>query len=111
MTVVAEAGAVVVKSPPPIGVLDSPWLHDPLWFAAMHHIDDRLDVESTALRYQLIGHCNAVRRQDDIVESQQRIVGRRRLGIENVETGAGDSPRLQHLGRTRPGRRSGRARC
>ena len=48
---------------------------------------------------------------DQVGRAEQRIVGRERLGIGDVERGAGDRPVLQRLRAAPPGRRSARGRC
>lgn len=49
----------------------------------------------------LLGDIPDVRRGDDVVQRSQRMVGRQRLGVEDVETSAGDSPGPQRLDKGR----------
>jgi hypothetical protein len=42
-------------------------------------------------RQAFVGKAQPVRRDDDVIERQQRIVGRRGLDLEDVEPGAGDA--------------------
>jgi hypothetical protein len=45
----------------------------------------------------LFGDVADVRRGDHVVQRAQRVPGRQRLGVENVEAGSGESPRLQSV--------------
>jgi hypothetical protein len=49
----------------------------------------------------LLGDVADVRRGDDVVERSKRVRGRQRLGVEDVETGAGDASRPQRLDESR----------
>ncbi|WP_293001612.1 phosphatase PAP2 family protein [Mycobacterium sp.] len=49
----------------------------------------------------LLGDVADVRRGDDVVQRSERMPGGQRLGVEDVEPGAGDTPRAQRLEQSR----------
>ena len=58
-----------------------------------------------------VGPAERVRRDDDVVELVDRLVGGRRLDLEHIEPRAGDRARRSAPGRAPSGRRSARAPC
>ncbi len=58
----------------------------------------RLTVESSV---DPVGDVADVRRGDDAVQRSQRVIGRQRLGVEDVETGSGDAPQPQRVDESR----------
>ena len=64
----------------------------------MLDIQHRLHVGSTIAGEKLIGPAQRMRRQDDVVQLQDRIVGIGRLLRKNVEPSAGDAALLKCCG-------------
>ena len=63
----------------------------PRGIAAVLNVEHGLDVGGAVAGETLVRPAQRVRRQDDVVELQDRIVGIGRLLFEDVEPGAGDA--------------------
>src|SRR5688572_874832 len=65
--------------------------------APLLHIEHGAHVGGAVAGKTLVGPAERVRRQDDVVEFQDRVVRIGRLLLQHVEAGAGDAPFLQHF--------------
>ena len=57
------------------------------------HLQHRPDIGGPVAGEALVGPAQRMRRHDDIVELEDRLVGGQRLDLEHVEPGAGDACR------------------
>src|SRR6516225_1291467 len=64
----------------------------------MLHVQDRPDVSRAVSGEALVGPAERVRREDDVVQLQNWIVGIGRLLLKDIEPGAGDSTFLKYFG-------------
>src|SRR5262249_25396168 len=71
--------------------------HHPLGPAPLRHAHDVVEAVAESIGPVLHRRPGGVRRQDDVRQHEQRILGARRLLGHDVESGHGDSPRLQRI--------------
>src|SRR5688572_5809335 len=94
----SEAAAIALQPRLEARVLQHGAIDHAARHAAVLDVEDGLHVRRAIAGEALIGPAQGVRRQDHVVELQDRIVRRRRLLLEHVEPGARDAPLGEHPG-------------
>src|SRR5215471_16134217 len=91
----AEAGPVVGQAPLPIRGFENRAVNDNTRLSTVLNIEDGLHIGGPVAGEALIGPAKRMRGEYDVIEFEDRIIGIRRLGFENIEPGACDAPFLQ----------------
>jgi hypothetical protein len=64
----------------------------------MHHVEHGLDIKRPAIGEEFVSHRQSVRRQDDIVQRKEWVIGAGWLGIKDIDAGACDAAGYERLG-------------
>ncbi len=69
---------------------------DPAGSLTHHHIHDRAHIRRPASREELVRPAQRMRRHDDILQGEQRVIRGRGLRVDDVEPCPGNPSFLQH---------------
>src|SRR5689334_13414104 len=94
----AVSGAQPLKAPFESFAVQHIAVDDAAGHPAVLDIEDGADIRRAIAGEALIGPAQGMRGHNDVVEPQQRVIGRRRLELEDIEAGAGNALVLQHRG-------------